>query len=78
MGGHYLQGGIGDLPAMNLIDVRVADEDAKAALEVVREYEGTEYRPRNDIVKQDGGIGNKLILIAAIALLVIWLYSILQ
>ncbi len=77
VGGHYLQGGIGDLPLINMFDVRVADEDVPAAREVIREYEGTRYQPRNEIVQREGGIVTKLALIAAIALLVTWLYSIL-
>ena len=78
VGGHYLQGGIGDLPAMNLIDVRVADQDVAAAREAIQEYEGTRYQPRNEIVNRESGIVSKLALIAAVALLVAWLYSILQ
>lgn len=78
VGGHYLQGGMGELPVMNLIDVRVADEDVVAAQEVICEYEGTKYRSQNDIAKQESSIAAKLALIAAVALLVAWLYSFLQ
>jgi hypothetical protein len=78
VGGHYLQGGIGDLPAMNFIDVRVADEDVAAAQEAIREYEGTQSRPQNDGVKRESGIGTKLLWIVGAALLVVWLHSILQ
>ena len=37
--GEYLQGGIGELPLVDLITVSVADGDVDAALEVIRDYE---------------------------------------
>ncbi len=39
VGGHYLQGGIGDLAAMDFANVSVADEDTEPALRVIRDYE---------------------------------------
>lgn len=42
VGGHYLQGGIGDLAPTGLASVAVADEDGPAALRLIREYEGRE------------------------------------
>ncbi len=42
VGGHYLQGGIGDLAPTGLASVSVADEDIDAALRVIRDYEGTD------------------------------------
>lgn len=41
VGGHYLQGAVGDLAPVGLASVSVADEDADAALRIIREYEGT-------------------------------------
>ena len=40
--GEYLQGGIGELPLIDLVTVSVAEEDYEKALEVVREYENEE------------------------------------
>lgn len=40
--GEFLQGGIGELPLIDLVTVSVADEDYVKALEVLREYEGAE------------------------------------
>lgn len=40
--GEYLQGGIGELPLIDLVTVSVADEDYEKALEVLREYEKVE------------------------------------
>ena len=39
VGGHYLQGGIGELAPMDFANVSVADEDVEPALRVVRDYE---------------------------------------
>ena len=40
--GEYLQGGIGELPLIDLVTVSVAEEDYEKALEVLREYENEE------------------------------------
>ena len=40
--GEFLQGGIGELPLIDLVTVSVAEEDYEKALEVVREYENEE------------------------------------
>ena len=37
--GHYLQGGLGELPVFNLIQVQVAEDNAAAALKIIRDYE---------------------------------------
>ena len=37
--GHYLQGGVGDLAAMDFETINVADEDADSAKLVITEYE---------------------------------------
>lgn len=37
--GHYLQGGLGELPVVNLIQVQVDDNDEAAALKVIQDYE---------------------------------------
>lgn len=37
--GDYLQGGIGQLPALGLVEVRVASEDAGRARAIIHEYE---------------------------------------
>ena len=39
VGGHYLQGAIGDLSPVGFATVSVADADADAALTVISEYE---------------------------------------
>jgi len=37
--GHYLQGGLGELPVFNLIQVQVNATDEAAALKVIQDYE---------------------------------------
>jgi hypothetical protein len=37
--GEYLQGGIGELPVMGLVRIRVAAADAERARQVIREWE---------------------------------------
>lgn len=39
VGGHYLQGGIGDLAALDFANVQVADEDIDRARSLIAEYE---------------------------------------
>lgn len=41
--GEYLQGGMGELPAMGLISIMVEDEDQLRAEKVVRDWERGEY-----------------------------------
>lgn len=39
VGGHYLQGGVGEMAALDFANIRVADEDYQRAEQVIREYE---------------------------------------
>ena len=39
VGGHYLQGGIGDLAAMDFATISVADENADSAITIIAEFE---------------------------------------
>lgn len=39
VGGYYLQGGIGDLAAMNFVNVQVDDKDVPLANDIITEYE---------------------------------------
>jgi formyltetrahydrofolate synthetase len=41
--GHYLQGGLGELPVIDLIQVQVSPEDVAAARKVIRDYENGVY-----------------------------------
>jgi len=41
--GHYLQGGLGELPVINMIEVQVAAEDEARARQVIDAYEAGEF-----------------------------------
>ncbi|MEJ2359947.1 MAG: DUF2007 domain-containing protein [Gammaproteobacteria bacterium] len=41
--GHYLQGGLGELPVINLIQVQVGAADEAAARQVIRDYEAGKF-----------------------------------
>lgn len=41
--GHYLQGGLGELPVIDLIQVQVAADDLSSALKVIQDYEAGVY-----------------------------------
>ena len=54
VGGHYLQGGVGDLAAMDFATISVADADADAAISIIAEYEssaGCKTNKENDVSK---------------------------
>lgn len=51
--GEYLQGGIGELPLIDLVTVSVADEDYLRAVEVVREYDQSATDDENDNTLDD-------------------------
>ncbi|MFW2371516.1 MAG: DUF2007 domain-containing protein [Gammaproteobacteria bacterium] len=40
VGGHYLQGGVGDLAAFDFANIHVANKDIAVANEIIAEYEG--------------------------------------
>jgi formyltetrahydrofolate synthetase len=46
--GYYLQGGIGELPVFDLIQVRVAENDEFAARNVIRDYEAGAFALDDD------------------------------
>lgn len=39
VGGHYLQGGIGELAAMDFATISVADKDSESAASIIAEYD---------------------------------------
>lgn len=50
VGGHYLQGAVGDLAPMGHANVFVGDEDIDSALSLVKEYEQNASEPVQDDV----------------------------
>ena len=43
VGGHYLQGGVGDLAAMDFATISVSEEDVDAAISIIAEYDKKTY-----------------------------------
>jgi len=47
--GHYLQGALGELPVIDLIHVRVDEDDADRALKLIEDYEAGKFEiPDNE------------------------------
>lgn len=74
VGGHYLQGGVGDLAALDFALVWVADEDIDAARSVIIEYENSDSSGASDHRPQPGRRGSRtggamLLALLALALL---------
>lgn len=46
--GHYLQGALGELPVIDLIQVTVEDNDEHRALKVIEDYEAGKYAISDD------------------------------
>ena len=54
VGGHYLQGGVGELLATDYASIYVADHDVPAAMALIVEYENNEPDPddnENEVVE---------------------------
>lgn len=46
--GHYLQGGLGELPVINLIQVQVSPADETAARRIIEDYEAGKFALDDD------------------------------
>lgn len=71
VGGHYLQGGVGDLAVMDFATIHVADEDVEAARAVIDEYEQNNVRPKNSSENKAASVITPLIVIAASVLAIL-------
>lgn len=40
IGGYYLQGGVGELPASGNVSIWVAEQQTEHAIEIIKEYDG--------------------------------------
>ena len=49
VGGHYLQGGIGELPASDTASIHVYDEQVDVAKKIIHQYENNTYNSDNEI-----------------------------
>lgn len=48
VGGHYLQGAVGDLPASDFAHVFVSDDDVAAAEKLIKDYEAGKFSTTDD------------------------------
>ncbi|THF71005.1 MAG: DUF2007 domain-containing protein [Methylophaga nitratireducenticrescens] len=48
VGGHYLQGAVGDLPASDFAHVFVNDDDVSAAEQLIADYEAGKFSRTDD------------------------------
>lgn len=64
--GEYLQGGVGDLQAMNYVRVLVPDQDFIKAREIIAEWEAKQPEPEDARQKQGSGRGFGAFLIGLI------------
>ena len=73
VGGHYLQGGIGDLAAMEFATINVADEDVAQAKQIISEYEG------DSNITDDSNTNNYItpVIVLAISLFIIYVAAVL-
>ena len=47
--GEYLQGGIGELPLIDLVTVSVADEDYRQAVDIIEDFERSSVDDDSDL-----------------------------
>lgn len=75
--GEYLQGGVGDLQAMNFVRVLVADQDFSEAKEIIAEWEAKQPEPKDTPQEQKSGRGFGAFLIGLVigVLGMYWAYS---
>ncbi len=75
VGGHYLQGGIGELPAINTANIFVAKEDLCEAQKIITEYEYVDKKQKDKetyIAATKTGIGNyRKIMVTIITILIV-------
>ena len=73
VGGHYLQGGVGDLAASDFATISVADNDVEEAISIIKEYEKN-HTQDHAITKRNSKIFNvPFIAIAISIIMLVWL-----
>ncbi|MBA56525.1 MAG: hypothetical protein CMK89_18905 [Pseudomonadales bacterium] len=77
VGGHYLQGGIGELGMADFAVVRVNDEDVESAIQRLKEYDATLDQGSAEYGSQSGPISfqTATYIMLGFLLLVIFLVS---
>ena len=73
VGGHYLQGGVGDLAASDFATLSVADNDVNEALLIIKGYE-KKHTQEQTITKHGSKIFNVPIIVIALSIIMlVWL-----
>ncbi len=70
VGGHYLQGAVGDLAAMDFATVYVADEDVALAESIIVDYESNNESIQNTDEKNTSIISLPLIIIGIVVFVI--------
>ena len=74
VGGHYLQGGVGELAAFGFANVHVADEDTSLAKSIIAEYQGEQDKPEKTRRFKKSCFTPKLLLVALVTLFIGYIY----
>lgn len=74
VGGHYLQGGVGELAAFDFAHVHVADKDVQAAKSILAEYDGKKSNPIKTAKSQKEHSKYGLLIVAFVLLLIILIF----
>lgn len=75
VGGHYLQGGVGELAAMEFATINVADKNVDSALSIIAEYEKNDIQP-NKTDQKNKSIFITPLIVLAISVIVMLLLAI--
>lgn len=74
--GEYLQGGMGELPAMGLVRVMVADENFEQARRIVKEWDSTQVKAEKSRTVPTGGkLGTGLFGFVCGSLITVFFYT---
>ena len=76
VGGHYLQGGVGELSSTDFAMVHVNEEDLLQATSVIAEYDGTHQEPEKH-APPVSNLKTKMLVFIVSLLLIILLFTIL-
>ncbi len=74
VGGHYLQGAVGEVAPLDFARVLVADEDYEAALPLIAAYENSQpsYTEEQDKPSNSNGLFSKKALFWGVIALLAW------
>ena len=76
VGGHYLQGGVGELAAFGFANVHVADEDTSLAKSIIAEYQGEQDKPEKTQRIKKSCFTSRLLLVILAASFIVYMYHV--